>query len=535
LHALFVILVLGRSLILVIGNQRILPLTQLAASAPSAPAAPKAFGIIRNVLSILGSDIAIRASSFALYALIARYLGERALGQMSLAQATFYFLGYSLAGLGIRWFLARELAKHPERTERYLGSGILMVLLTSTLVIIGILVVATVSGYSDDTRTAIILMSLTIYPYTLMMVSEGTFIGREKMQYIFLVNAPMSILNIIATFVLLNNGASIFHVIGVQIASYCIIALIQWSLMLRFVARPSFVNRLGGVRELVKAAAGFYGIDVVVALLSTMQLYLISLVADESRVGLYSSASQLYVPILLVMTSIVGSMLPVLTRQVEPGLQRMKATANNLIELLLMISVPAVVGVFFVASDLLVFAYGRDSYAAGGIFLQIISINLVLRSFIHILGNMLYATRNESQNLRIVTIHSVLSLIANVIAIVRWGPLGAAVVAVVLELLAYVMHAFAVRRTLNIGFSPIPLLWRTVFASLVMGAALYFLPTSLNVLLRIIIGAAVYAVALGVILVTTVGGPAQIRKKYLSRGGGEMPMTVGVVPLAEGD
>jgi O-antigen/teichoic acid export membrane protein len=148
---------------------------------------------------------------------------------------------------------------------------------------------------------------------------------------------------------------------------------------------------------------------------------------------------------------------------------------------------------------------------------------------------MLYATRNESQNLRIVTIHSVLSLIANVIAIVRWGPLGAAVVAVVLELLAYVMHAFAVRRTLNIGFSPIPLLWRTVFASLVMGAALYFLPTSLNVLLRIIIGAAVYAVALGVILVTTVGGPAQIRKKYLSRGGGEMPMTVGVVPLAEGD
>ncbi|MDX2140669.1 MAG: flippase [Chloroflexota bacterium] len=474
------------------------------------------FVIVRNMLSILGSDIANRASSFALYVLVARFLGEFSMGQMALAQQTFFFLGYSLAGLGVRWFIARELSGQPQKTESYLVNGTVMVLGTSALMWLAFLVVTIASGYADMTRNAILLMAVTIFPYTMMMVLEGTFIGREKMHFVFLINAPMNVINIAAVFVVLNNGGNLFHVIAIQVIAYILIALIEWGLMLRFVARPEFRPQWSEIKKLARATSSFFGIDAVVAVLATMQLYLISLVGGESRVGLYSSAYQLFQPTLLIITSLVGSMLPVMTRMVEPGYHKLKIGAERLAELLLWISIPAVVGLVFVASDLLVFIFGRESYAEAGLYLQIIAGSLIFRSIVNILGYMLYASKNEHYNLRIVTVSSVLSLAGNLFAIINYGSLGAAFVFLFLNIADFIMHSIVVWRVMKITLNPLPIFWRATLASGVMAAALYLLADQ-PVLIRIIAAGSVYAVSMGVILFATVGGPRKIKERYLSR------------------
>jgi O-antigen/teichoic acid export membrane protein len=494
--------------------------------------------LIRNALAVLGSDLANRASTFALYALVSRYLGEVAFGQMSLAQSTFYFFGWSVAGLGIRWFMAREMAKAPEKTSLYLGNGAVMLLATSLLTMVGIALLTLLSGYSAETRMAILLMSLTIVPYTMIMMLEGTFVGREKMHFIFLVNAPINVLNIAVTWFLLQSGASLVSVILVQVAAYTLIALLEWVLMIRFVAAPTREIRWQTIRGLVHAASAFSGIDVVIAVMATMQTYLISIMADERQVGLFNSANLVNGPLLLVLSSLIGSMLPLLTRQAGQSRTQARQTAARLIELLLWFSVPAAVGIAFVADDFLVLLYGREAFAEGGVLLAIIGFALIIRSNIQVLGNLLYATGNEQQNLRIVIFQSVVGLVVNILVIARWGAVGAAVANVVLTAVEYVVHAVILQRVTKLVINPLPLLWRSVLGTIPMALVLFVLPADLHVLLRVLIGGVVYAVAMGIVLLTTVGGPRQIKDKYLNRSGGSDPMTAPILPrqvLAEGD
>lgn len=510
--------------------------TFAADGAAQQPKSGRVFTVILNMLSILGSDVAKRASSFALYVLIARFLGEFAMGQMALAQQTFFFLGFSLAGLGVRWFLARELSSKPEKTEGYLVNANALVIGTSALIWLAFLVVTIVSGYTEQTRNAILLMNITIFPYTITLVLEGIFIGREKMHFVFLVNAPLNLLNIVSVFILLQNGGNLYHVIAIQVVAYMLIALIEWLLMLRYVARPRGRVSWHEIRQLVRDTSSFFGIDAVVAVLSTIQLYLISLVGGESRVGLYSSAYQLFQPTLLVVTSMVGSMLPIMTRQVEPGFRKLKISAERLAELLLWISIPAVVGLIFVSSDLLVFIYGRESYAEAGLYLQIVAGALIFRSIINILGYMLYASKNEHYNLRIVIVNSAVSLVGNLIVIVNFGSIGAAVMFLLLNVLDFIMHSYVVWRVMKVALNPFPIFWRATLASGVMAAALYLLADQ-PVLIRVIAAGAVYAVSMGVILLVTVGGPRKIKERYLSRPS-EEPAASAVTalsPLAEPD
>lgn len=489
--------------------------------------------IIRNALSILGSDIANRASSFALFILVARLLGERAFGQITLAQSTFFFLGYSLAGLGLRWFLARELAKTPEKTSRYLANGIVLMLITSGIAYLAITLLSLLAGYPVDTRNAILLMALTIFPYTMITVLEGTFIGHEKMHLIVLVNAPLNIANIVLTVVALQMGGDLMVVILIQVIAYTLIALIEWILMLRYVAKPAFGFDLSELGQLVRGTASFYGVDAVVAVGGTIQLFLISLVVTEDRVGVFNSAYQILNPVIIVAGSFINSMLPVLTRQVAPGLYQASLSTRRLMELLFWMVVPTIVGAFFVANDILVFIYERESFAEAGNYLRVASFTLFGYVIVRILGTLLYATNNESANLRLVLINNVVYLTLSLIFIPPFGPVGALIASMLMTLIDIALHSEAVWRRLHLFFNPLPLLWRSLLAASVMAVALYLLPADLHVLVRVAIGAGVYGAALLIVLRLTIGGIGKIREYYLSRGGEAVPTTL--KPLAEGD
>src|SRR2546430_3707674 len=79
-----------------------------------------------NALSILTSDVMNRATSFVIYAMVARKFGAFEFGQMSLALSLFYiFLIFAVAGL--KTLLIREGAKDRSQTQKYLVNGCLIV------------------------------------------------------------------------------------------------------------------------------------------------------------------------------------------------------------------------------------------------------------------------------------------------------------------------------------------------------------------------------------------------------------------------
>jgi len=63
-----------------------------------------------NAISIFTSDAMNRATNFVLYALVARHLGAREFGQLSLALTLFYVFQVS-AVAGVKMFITREVAR----------------------------------------------------------------------------------------------------------------------------------------------------------------------------------------------------------------------------------------------------------------------------------------------------------------------------------------------------------------------------------------------------------------------------------------
>ena len=69
-----------------------------------------------NALSILTSDAMNRATSFVMYALVARHLGAQDFGQLSLAFSLFYmFQVFAIAGLKV--LIIRQVAKDRSQTN----------------------------------------------------------------------------------------------------------------------------------------------------------------------------------------------------------------------------------------------------------------------------------------------------------------------------------------------------------------------------------------------------------------------------------
>ena len=75
-----------------------------------------------NALSILTSDVLNRATSFVLYAMVARHLGAFEFGRLSLALSLFYVFQVS-AVAGLKTLIVREVAKDRSRTRLYFNNG----------------------------------------------------------------------------------------------------------------------------------------------------------------------------------------------------------------------------------------------------------------------------------------------------------------------------------------------------------------------------------------------------------------------------
>src|SRR5207253_2809438 len=86
--------------------------------------------------------------------------------------------------------------------------------------------------------------------------------------------------------------------------------------------------------------------DGTLAVMSSLNILLLSKLASETEVGLYSAATQLMVPLLLVYQSMAQSIFPVMCRKVQSGYQSLKQIAEQAMELLLVLALPVVVDTF---------------------------------------------------------------------------------------------------------------------------------------------------------------------------------------------
>lgn len=454
-------------------------------------AAHPVFRIARNAVSVLASDALNRATTFILYALVARYLDARAFGQLSLALAFFYAFQV-FASLGLPTLLTREVASDREKFSSCLMNGGLLSLAGSLLSIIALLGCVAAMGYATDTSRVILLMALGLIPHSLAAVAEAVLRGREEMHLIAVANAPANVAKVAAAWWLLEAGHGVYAMAWVVIGARAVALAMLALLMLLRRARPRLAISVTNARNMLRSTTVFLGIDSLIAIWASVNIVLLSKLAGEEQTGLFNSASQLLTPFLILNMSVTASVFPLLCRRFQGADREMNLArvGGRLLDLLLIVALPSAVGLYWLAEDALTLAYGNREFTEAALALRILAASIVLRAITTALGQMLFASLQERVTLRIVLVNVTVSFVISVVLIDRYGLLGAAAAAVITQVIDVFQHLRPVSRML-----PQFRLWRHLgkpaVASLVMAGALLAVAGQ-SVVVQALTGAAVY-------------------------------------------
>jgi O-antigen/teichoic acid export membrane protein len=472
--------------------------------APTAPApAFRLRRLARNVSALLGSTVIERATSFILYAIVARSLGAADLGALALAIAVFQVVG-KFAALGLPVLTTREVARSPERVGEYVVNGAAVVTVTSIVGYGALIAFLWAAGYSETTTLVIWAIFVGLIPYCWSQIAEATLIGLERANLVAAVNVPANIAQVILSYFLIQWGYGIGEVafsIGVMYASISLVqlVLVWWRLRPTWVP-PSF----RAARGMVRTAFPFLGIEGVLIFRATSTTFIISLILGEAALGVYSAAVQLSMPLRLVGNVLGIGLFPALVRAHRAGVAIFREASGKAVELVISLVLPAAIGLVVTGSDLLDLVYGRAEFAESSTVLSIVVWAAFAAAAASILGRVLVSADQEVLTLRIAVVTTLVQIVLSVPLTSRIGVTGAAAAALAASLLNFAQLYGPLRRR----FSPDPVFpnaWRPVLASIVMAITLLLL-TSVPVLIRIAIGAAAYAISIVAISTASAGG-----------------------------
>ncbi|MBD2567391.1 polysaccharide biosynthesis C-terminal domain-containing protein [Anabaena lutea] len=423
------------------------------------------YQLAKNTVSLLVTRLVQSITTFLITAAISRTLGAYVLGQYILA-FSYYFIFVSIASQGLKTLFTRELSRNPEEISVYLVSGTFLQLVLSGISYLVLVVVVFILPYNSDTSTVCYIMGLAIIPFALSNITEAVFQAEERMDLIAISTAPIYILRLLVMLWCMQLNYGVNYLAGIFVISETLICLIEWIFTTRIVTLKWQINK-DYIWRLFKSARTFLAIDAVGMIASKMEILIISLLGNELLVGLCGAIAQLQQPFMMIVNSLSLAIFPRITKAVDKTQESQLHVTENIIEILMGMSLPFVIGIFFVGGDLLKFIYQDTNFSDATLALQVSSLTLIVYPFVRILNYVLLANGLEKINLIETIATTVIGGMSGVILISQYKLMGAAVMEVVASTTAFLILLYTVHTRLFYLR-----LWKIMFRPILMSIAI---------------------------------------------------------------
>jgi O-antigen/teichoic acid export membrane protein len=377
-----------------------------------------------NSISLLANRLTQGVATFVLTAAIARTLGAEALGQYLLA-INYYYIFVNLASQGFKTLFTRELTRNPEITPVYLVSGTLLQLVFGLIGSIAMAVLVFILPYSDKTSLICYVAAVMIIPFSLSNVTEAIFQSQEKMHLIAISTVPIYILRLLAIIRIIQLNYDVTDVIWILVISETLILVIQWLLLVRIV-KPIWQIDQNFIWKTISTARTFFAMEGIGIIASRVDILIISLLSNEVLVGIYGGICQLLQPYYIVSSSVSLAAFPSMSKAVAVGKEKQHQIVANTIETLLCISLPFLVGIFFIGDRLLLLIYQDPNFAKETIILHIVSLSLITGASSRVFSYLLIANGLEKLHLIEVVITTVIGNLVGIILVYQYQLIGAA-------------------------------------------------------------------------------------------------------------
>ncbi len=418
--------------------------------------------LVKNSAWLFSAEAASKLTALGIQIIAARYLGDKGYGMFSYA-----FVGtgaiLNFIDQGLRTYITREVSRNPTQA-RDLLSNIFFLKRIITLVSIVILCIAySLIPFDENSLIVIFLISSAMILDGYTEIYLGVFRAFERMKEI-------SALMVLQRLIFFLVGLGILS-LGFGIIEFCFTFLLVSGLSFfavrkvteRLEISPSSQTQGETIKSIIRGAKPICLMVLFTYIYFRIDSVLIFFMLGKAETGVYTAAFKLIEAMALLIAGIRGALFPILSQIYSRDTGQFQRVWKQASRFLLIIGLPVSAGFALLGPKLIEVLYG-SAYQVTGPLLQIMSASFFLLILNEFIAYLFLAADKTGTAIRIALAGAIFNIILNMIAIPRWGVLGAACVASLTELLLFFLFSCALKK-ISIAIQFFSLAWKPVLAT----------------------------------------------------------------------
>ncbi len=392
--------------------------------------------LVSTVTKVLSTILALVSIGF-----ITRYLGKEGFGNYATVLAFLSFFT-AIADLGLYFIATREISRDGAHEAHILGNIFAIRLVSSAVVFLASPLVVYFFDYPAEVKRGIIIAAASFMFSSSYQILNGVFqknLAMDKVAVSELLGKIVQVIFVIGAIqlklgfdwimlALLANMMVNFGVIYLFLKKYIIIKL-----QFDFVYWKSFLKESLPM-----------GIAAVIAFIYfKMDTILLSVMKSSADVGIYNVAYKVLENITFFPAMIAGLVMPIMAKNIFSNRERFLEVTNKTLKVFFLLIVPLIVGVSFLADDIIRLIGGSGFFESGRV-LQILVFALALIFFGQLLNTILIVGNLQKKLMWILGGVAIFNIGANLFFIPSYSYMASSYISVATELLVVLLTGYVV-------------------------------------------------------------------------------------------
>ena len=361
-----------------------------------------------------------------------RILGSAGIGKVSYASSIISYFAL-LASLGISTYAVREGARIRDDKEKFnkFSREILNINLFTTIISYSLLIIFLKLPILHGYKTLMVISSAGIVFTTIGM--EWLFIIKEEYAYITKRAVLFQFVSLILLFMLVRSKEDYYWYAALTVISSGGSAILNMWHSRKFVDWKN--NQILEYKKHLKPIILIFGTSLASSIYMTMDTTMLGAMKGDSAVGIYTAAVKINSVVSTLIGTISSTILPRVSYYIGNGLKKeYEKLLKSSMDVLLMISVPASIGMIC-TSDILILLFSGKEFLAGTLAAKILSAKVIVGAVNRVLAYQICTPYKKDKEVLISTSSgAVFNLIANAVLIPFMGVTGASIATLLSEL-----------------------------------------------------------------------------------------------------
>lgn len=377
-----------------------------------------------------------------------RILGSVGIGKVGYASSIITYFAL-MASLGISTYAVREGARIRDDKEKFnkFAKEILNINLCTTLIsyilLIFFLNLPILQGY----KKLLIIFSAGIVFTTIGM--EWLFIIKEEYAYITKRAILFQFVSLVLLFLLVKSREDYFWYAALTVISSGGSAILNLWHSRKFVDWRE--KQSCEYRKHLKPIFLIFGTSLASSIYMTLDTTMLGAMKGDAAVGVYTAAIKINLVISTLIGTISATILPRVSYYIGNGLKKeYERLLKSSMDVLLMISIPAAVGMMC-TSDILILLFSGKEFMAGTLAAKILSARVIVGAVNRVLAYQVCTPYKKDKEVLTSTIGgAVFNLVANIVLIPTVGVTGASIATLFSEFIVFFILTNYVRKIVGV-------------------------------------------------------------------------------------